>query len=398
MAAAGLLRHRMRTGLTVLAVGIGIAAVMGTSALGLGSAARVQQQISNLGEDFLWIRAGNRNVAGVRTGAGGARTLTVADVAAIQDTIPDVTMCSPRISGREQVIAADQNWNTSYRGVWPDFFDIRDRSFESGTAFTDFDQTSHARVLVMGDTVAERLFGEEDPVGRQIRLGQFYYRVLGVLASKGASRGGLDRDDAVFLPLSTVHADVNRRTWIDDVMCSVTTPALMTRAQDEIAQLLRVRHNLDPGDPDDFQVQQPVETVELRARTTQTLGLLLTAIGAVSLVVGGVGIMNIMLVSVSERRREIGVRMAIGARVRDIRLQFLLEAAAIGLLGGLSGIVLGWGGSLLLTWTLGAPTVISHSLMVWVTIAAIGAGLLFGYLPAHRASSLDPIEAIRGDG
>jgi putative ABC transport system permease protein len=398
MATAGLLRHRMRTGLTVLAVGIGIAAVIGTAALGNGSTARVQQQISALGEDFIWVRAGNRNLGGVRTGAGGARTLTVDDAMAIQTSVPEVTMCSPRTSGREQVIAANQNWNTSYRGVWPDFFDIRDRTVAAGTVFSEQDQTQHARVLVLGETVAERLFGDENPVGRSIRLGHFFYQVLGVLEPKGASRGGLDRDDAVFLPLSTDDHSLDRRTGIDDVMCSVSSPGLMDRAQTEIADLLRVRHRIAPGAPDDFQLQQPLEILQVRARTADTMRLLLTAIGGVSLVVGGIGIMNIMLVSVTERRREIGVRLAIGARVSDIRAQFLIEAGLIGLAGGVAGIVLGVIGSWLLQRLMGAPTILSQSLIVAVTMAAVGAGLLFGYLPAHKASGLDPIDAIRTEG
>jgi putative ABC transport system permease protein len=397
MAVAALRRNALRTSLAILGVGIGIAAVIATAALGSGSAARVQSQISALGEDFLWIRAGNRNMSGVRTGSGGARTLTADDASAIANEIPEITMCSPHVTGREQIIAGNQNWNTNYRGVSPAYFAIRDRTAILGTLFSAYDEQQHARVLVLGPTVAERLFGASNPVGQSVRMGRFFFQVVGVLGSKGAGRGGLDRDDAVFVPISTAQLNLNRKIWVNDVMCSVRSPDQMERAEVEAAELLRIRHGIEEDEPDDFEIQKPIETLQLRAETAASLRRLLTGIGGVSLLVGGIGIMNIMLVSVTERRREIGVRLAIGARVRDVRRQFLLEAAGIGFCGGLAGIALGLAGAWLLATGLGAAAVVSWDLMAGVVAVAIGAGLLFGYLPAHRASAVDPIEAMRAE-
>jgi putative ABC transport system permease protein len=395
--ASALRRNGQRTLLAVLAVSIGIAAVIATAALGNGSAERIKQQVDALGEDFLWIRAGSRNIGGTRTGAGGARTLVVDDAIALAENVPEITMCSPRSTGRTQLINGNQNWNTQYRGVSAPFFDIRNRSTIEGTVFTPSDEMQRARVVVLGPSVAQNLFGDQEAVGRTIRVGRFLFQVIGVLESKGASRGGLDRDDAVFLPITTARRSLNRQTWVEDIMCSVASPDLMERAEVQATSLLRDRHDLVDGDPDDFEIQKPLEILELRQQTAESMGLFLTAIGAVSLVVGGIGIMNIMLVSVTERRREIGVRLAIGARTSDIRLQFLVEAAAIGLAGGLAGIALGLMAGRVLSAYYGVPVVVSTDLVFWVTVAAVGAGLIFGYLPAHRASSLDPIQAVQSE-
>jgi putative ABC transport system permease protein len=397
IAFASLLRNRLRTGLTLIAVGIGIAAVMTTAALGAAATDRVDQQISAVGEDFLWIRAGNRTLAGVRTGFGGARTLTADDGVAIAQNVGEIKACSPQMSAREQVITANQNWNTRYQGVLPAFFDIRRRTLLAGTFFSDADVQSHARVLVLGVSVAERLFGDVNPIGRVIRLGRFPFRVIGVLESRGIGRDGVDRDDAVFVPLTTAVTVLDRRTWVTDIMCSVRDPQTMDVAEAHVSTLLRERHGLMADTPDDFQIQKPLEVLQLRAQQASTMSLLLTAIGGVSLVVGGVGIMNIMLVSVAERKREIGIRLAIGARVRWVRLQFLLEAAMLGLLGGVAGIGLGWLASRVLSAGFGWPTRVSSDVLLLSVVAAIGAGLVFGYYPAYRASNADPIDAMRAE-
>jgi putative ABC transport system permease protein len=397
MVAASLLRNRLQSGLTVLGVGIGIAAVMCTAALGAAGAHQVQSQIDALGEDFIWIRAGSENAAGVRSGWGGARTLIPEDAAAIERGIASVAACSPVAQGREQIVVPGENWNTRYQGVWPSFFDIRRRTVAAGTVFGEADETGSKRVLVLGQAVAERLFGGENPVGRLVRINRFPFTVIGVLESRGADRGGVDRDDVMFVPLSTALRTLDRRDWVSDIMCAVKSPDLTDLATAEASLLLRVRHALEPDEPDDFQIQRPVETLRMRAQTANTLTAMLTSIGAVSLIVGGVGIMNIMLVSVTERRREIGVRMAIGARVRDIRWQFLLEAAAIGLAGGVLGICVGWTAAQALTAMFAWPTIVEASVMGWAVTVAVGSGLLFGYLPAHQASLFDPIEAMRAE-
>jgi putative ABC transport system permease protein len=395
--AASLLRNRLQAGLTVLGVGIGIAAVMCTAALGAAGAHQVQSQIDALGEDFIWIRAGSENAGGVRSGWGGARSLIPEDAAAIERGVASVAACSPVAQGREQIVVPGENWNTRYQGVWPSFFDIRRRTVAAGTLFGDADETGSKRVLVLGQAVAGRLFGDEDPVGRLVRINRFPFTVIGVLESRGADRGGVDRDDVMFVPLSTALRTLDRRDWVSDIMCAVKSPDLTDLATAEASLLLRVRHALEPDEPDDFQIQRPVETLRMRAQTANTLTAMLTSIGAVSLVVGGVGIMNIMLVSVTERRREIGVRMAIGARVRDIRWQFLLEAVAIGLAGGVLGICVGWTAAQALTAMFAWPTIVEASVMGWAVAVAVGSGLVFGYLPAHQASLFDPIEAMRAE-
>jgi putative ABC transport system permease protein len=396
MVFGSLLRNRLRTGLTILGVGIGIAAVICTAALGEAGAARVEGQIDALGQDLLWLRNGSRNLGGVRTGFGGTQRLTPEDAAAIVESVPAVKACSPEVQGRTQIIAAGQNWNTRYQGVWPSFFQIRHRTPSAGVVFSQIDLNNDARVVVLGESVAARLFPNgEDPVGSSVRMNGFPFQVVGVLASKGTGGGGLDRDDAVFVPMTTAIHSFNRRARINDVLCMVDPPEAMQQSEAQVAALLRIRHEIEPGDPDDFQIQQPAQFLALRAQSAQTMGLMLTAIGAVSLVVGGVGIMNILLVSVTERRREIGVRLAIGARVRDIRWQFLIEAAALGLIGGVVGIGLGWTGATILSTQFDWPTIVSPEIVALASASAIASGVAFGYLPAHRASQMNPIEAIK---
>jgi putative ABC transport system permease protein len=387
----------MRSGLTALAISIGIAAVICTAALGAAGSSRVQEQIDALGEDFLWIRAGSRNLAGVRSGWGGARTLTPEDAVALAEAVPEITMCSPQTQGREQLISGGRNWNTRYQGVYPSFFQIRRRSLAAGTFFTDFDQQRGSRVAVIGQVVAERMFETENPIGQTIRMNRFPFRVIGVLNRGGSTRGGVDRDDVVFVPLKTAMRSFDRRDWVSDIMCGVTSADAMERAEWQAAAVLRIRHEIVPGEPDDFEIEKPLESLEMRAATARTMTMMLTAIGAVSLVVGGVGIMNVMLVSVAERKQEIGVRLAIGARVRDVRWQFLLEAMSLGLVGGVLGMAVGWIAASVLSSGFGWPTVVSRDVALVSAAAAVAAGMIFGYYPAHRASNLDPIEAIRLD-
>ena len=392
---SSLVRNGLRTSLTILGIAIGIAAVIATASIGAAGTARVQQQIDALGEDFLWIRAGSRRVAGARTGFGGSQSLVPDDAAAIEASVPGVRMCSPQVGGREQIIVAGHNWNTQYRGVYPSFFEIRNRTLAAGTWFTGYELAGAARVLVLGMAVSERLFGEENPVGRIVRMGRFPFQIIGVLDTRGSSRGGVDRDDVVFVPLTTAKKTLDRRDAVSDIMCAVSSPDAMADAEAGVVSVLRARHRLPEGAPDDFQIQRPIETLQLRAESAQAMTAMLTAIGAVSLVVGGVGIMNIMLVSVTERKREIGIRLAIGARARDVRGQFLLEAAAIGLAGGLVGVGIGWASARILSEAFGWPTVILTEAVVTAVATAVSAGLVFGYYPAHIAANLDPMEAIR---
>ena len=397
VALRALRRHPLRTSLTVLGISVGIAAVICIVTLGAGSRAQVQCLSEDMGEDFIWIEAGDRNIGGVRTGARGARTLVVEDAEAIVESIPDILACSPQVDGREQAIVASRNWNTRYQGVSHDFFEIRRWRLAAGVPFSEFDEAGAARVAVLGSVVAERRFGDEDPIGAAFRFGRFPYRVTGVLQRKGASRTGLERDDAVILPITTVQRYLDGRPWLDDIVCAARSPEVVERAESQIIPLLRFRHDLGDEDPDDFDIRRPLEALELRAETTRRMTMMLSAIAAVSLIVGGVGIMNIMLVSVTERTYEVGLRMAVGATMGAIRQQFVTEAALLGLAGGAIGVLAGWSVSALLASTYGWHAIPSTETAVIAVAVAGGAAMLFGYYPAHRASLMDPVDALRAE-
>ena len=397
VALTALARHQLRSALTILSIAIGMAAVVCTAALGRAGVVRVRAQIDAVGENFVWIRAGSvRGPSGAHTGFGGAQTMTPGDATAIEDLVPEIAMCSPIVQGREQIGRAGHNWNTRYQGVLPSFFAIRDRTAERGQLFTEYDQGHAARVLVLGASAAEQLFGDDDPVGQPVRMNGFPFVVIGVLGRKGTTGGGLDRDDVAFVPLATVERDLDGRDRVSDIMCAARLPEATDRAEISIRTVLRDRHHLDDEDaPDDFLIQRPVDALTLRASSADTLARLLTGIGAVALVIGGVGILNIMLVSVAERRREIGIRLAIGARTRDIRRQFLIEASALGLAGAGAGIGLGWAIALAMSARFAWPISLDPSIALWAAVAALTASIVFGYFPAHLASNLDPLEVMR---
>jgi putative ABC transport system permease protein len=394
-AATALTRHPLRSGLTTLGIGIGIAAVICTVALGAGSSARVTEQLDNLGDDFLWIQPGSVDVGGARSGWGGARTLVDADAFALAEHVPDLALCTPQFDGRAQIIVGRENWNARYVGASPDLFTIRRWQLAAGTFFAEYDVTNRTRVAVLGQAVAGRLFGGENPVGRAIRIDRTPFQVIGVLYSKGVASSGVDRDDVVFLPYTTARRYFYEREWIDSIFCSVRDPDRMAQAESGVVSLLRLRHEIDPGEEDDFNIRRPEEAIQRRAAASRTMATMLTAIAGVSLVVGGVGVMNIMLVSVTERTREIGLRLAMGARVRDIRAQFLAEAAILGVFGGLLGISAGWLGSTVLASRFGWETIVLPGAVGMALVTAMATGLVFGYYPAHRASALDPIDALR---
>ncbi len=395
IALRALVSNRLRTSLTTLGLSIGIAAVMVTVALGHGATSEVQEQLDALGEDFVLIQGGASREGGARGGWGTRRTLYAEDITAIERDAPDVAACSPIISGREQVISAAENWNTRYQGVSPDFVHIRRWPVRLGSNFTDLDVQSMSRVLILGGTVSERLYGAENPVGRQMRMGRFTYTVVGVLESRGVGRGGLNLDDMVLLPYTTAQRRVKGTTWLDEIVCGVFDPIRMPLAEDQIAWALRLSHNLGPDDENDFSLRSPTESLQLRAESMSTMTMMIAGVAAISLLVGGIGIMNIMLVSVTERTREIGVRLAIGARMRDIRRQFLAEALSLGCLGGATGVVVGLIGMVVCERYFGWPMALSVDAILAAVAFSMGAGLVFGYYPALHASGLDPIEALR---
>jgi putative ABC transport system permease protein len=395
IAARALTRDRLRTSLTTLGLSIGIAAVMVTVALGQGATAQVQEQMDALGEDFVLVQGGAARTGGARGGWGSRRTLYPEDITAIRRDASAVALCSPIVSGREQVISEGQNWNTRFQGVNPDFLTIRRWPLRLGGNLTDNDIQNMRRVLILGGTVAERLYGTEDPIGKRIRMGRFSYVVVGVLQSRGVGRGGLNLDDMVLLPYTTAMRRVRGITWVDEITCSAADPLEMPLVEAQITASLRLSHGLGPDDENDFQLRSPTESLQMRVESLDVMTLMIASIAAVSLLVGGVGVMNIMLVSVAERTREIGVRLAVGARMRDIRRQFLAEALSLGSLGGILGVLVGLGVMEICRRTLGWPMALSVETIVTAVGFAMAAGVAFGYYPALHAASLDPIDALR---
>ncbi len=398
IALRALARHRMRTVLTILGITIGIGAVICTVALGEGSGAIIQQQLANLGDNFIWIENGSRNVGGVRTGARGVENLSVEDSVAIVEEVPEIVRCSPNVDGRLQIVHGNQNWFTRYLGVSPDYLLIKAWPVADGASFSDADVRDRARVAVLGRTVANMLFGEDEPVGETVRMNGQVFTVVGILKARGTSTAGQDQDDTVFLPYSTVmHYINNRSTHVDDIMCSATTNGAIPAAQDHISDVLRVRHRIPEDGNDDFTLREPEDSIRLQEDSARTMSWMLSAIASVSLLVGGVGVMNIMLVSVAERTREIGLRIALGARESDVRVQFLVEAVVLGLGGGVAGAAIGLAGSRVFADLYAWPMLVSPRTILVAVAFAAGVGVVFGYYPARRAASLDPIEALRSE-
>jgi putative ABC transport system permease protein len=387
-------RNKMRTTLTMLGMIIGVGAVITMVALGRGAQATIEEQVKSAGTNTININAGNFTQGGVRQGQGMSSTLTPEDAAALR-TLPGVQYVAAGVNSRSQVIAGNQNWSTQVQGTDVDFQQIRSWQTKYGNFFTPQDVNSAAKVAVLGTVVAETLFGPDiDPTGEIIRIRNQPFKVVGVMTSKGQGAFGQDQDDVIFAPYTTVQKKLQGIQHINNISVSAETPDTAPVAA-AITEALRLRHKLAPGEPDDFTVRTQEEIASLRTETTRTMTVLLAAIAGVSLVVGGIGIMNIMLVSVTERTREIGLRMAIGARGRDVLLQFLVEAIVISLFGGLIGIALGFALSLGIERFAQWPTSIPAD---WIAVAfgvAAATGVFFGFYPARKAASLDPIEALR---
>jgi putative ABC transport system permease protein len=395
VAVRALSRDRLRTSLTILGIGIGIAAVILTVSLGQGASNRVQAQLDALGDDFILVQGGAANVFGARDARGSRRSLYPRDAQAMVLRLPEVAACSPIVSGREQVISEGQNWNTRYRGVSEDFLAIRHWPLKYGSNFTPVDVQQQAKVMILGANVATNLYGDEFPIGKRVRMRQFAYTVIGVLEQRGAGRGGLNLDDQLLLPYTTAQRRVEGIFWTDEIICSATDPLRLPEIQTQMAAVLRDMHGLGPDKPDDFHLVLPQESLQMRVDSMNTMTLMLGSIAAVSLLVGGIGIMNIMLVSVAERTREIGVRLAVGARMRDIRRQFLAEALSLGSFGGMFGVATGVITIEVVRQTLNWPMALSLETVAIAVGFAMAAGLVFGYYPAIAAARLDPIDALR---
>ena len=389
-----LARNKMRTALTMLGMIIGVSAVMTMVALGTGAQSSIETQIQAAGTNMIMVSAGNFQQGGVRMGQGNASTLTPDDATAIRD-IPGVQYVAPGVSTRGQVVAGNLNWGTQIQGTDVDLPLIRSWPAKEGAFFTPLDVATASKVAVLGSVVAEQLYGDEDPIGKVMRINNQPFTIVGVMSSKGQSGMGQDQDDVIYVPYTTVMKKLRGITFIQNVTVSAATAADTAPTAERISQLLRTRHQVAFGDQEDFMVRTMEEMASVRVQATETMTALLASIAGVSLLVGGIGIMNIMLVSVTERTREIGLRMAIGAKSRDVLLQFLVEAVVLSLVGGSIGIALGLGMSKGVTAWMTWPTKVSpESIAVAFLFAAI-TGVFFGFYPARKAAALDPIEALR---
>ena len=399
--ALGALRvNKLRSVLTMLGVVIGVAAVITMVAVGAGARARVAEQIQSMGSNLILVWAGSATVSGVRLGAGTQPTVTEDDAWAIQREVPLVAAVAPFSTSQAMIVHGNQNWVTMLVAVTPEFLDVREWDVVAGRGITQDEVDGAAKVAVVGATVAERLFGDDDPVGRLIRVQNVPFTVVGVLDRKGQSTWGKDQDDKILIPLSTARLNVQGRNRasgraVESISVRVRERDLMKAAEQEIRGVLRQRHRLQATQEDDFVLRNMVEVLETQESSSRVLSILLAAIAGVSLFVGGIGIMNIMLVSVTERTREIGIRVAVGARPRDIQTQFLLEAVTLSLMGGVLGIALGVAGAYATAHFAQWPIVIQAQAVLLAFSFAVAVGVCFGLYPARKAARLDPIDALR---
>ena len=395
VAVRALARNKMRSVLTMLGIIIGVGAVICSVAVGEGASNQVQEQIRSIGDNMIWIEAGGRNVNGLRTGARGTKSLTLGDAKAIVQQVPLVFNVSPHVDTGVQVIYGNQNWFTAVRGVSPEYLSVRRWSVARGSLFFQSDMDYAANVCLLGQTIVDALFGAEDPLGKTIRVKSLPCKVIGVLATKGQSAFGQDQDDVLIMPFTTVQRKIKGIDWLDDIMCSAASGEAIAPAERQITSLLRERHHLRPDEEDDFNLRHPADIAQASAQSQRVLTLLLSSIASISLVVGGIGIMNIMLVSVTERTREIGLRMAVGATEENVQAQFLSEAVMLSLLGGSLGVLAGVVGSSAISNALRWPTEIPPQAILIAAVFSMAVGVVFGYYPARKAAHLDPIEALR---
>jgi putative ABC transport system permease protein len=392
--------NKLRSMLTMLGIIIGVAAVITMIAIGAGAQARVEDQIKALGSNLIMLQPGSVTAGGVRMGAGSRNTLTEDDSYAIQREIGDVQASAPHLRGTGHVVAGNNNWSTVFYGVTPEYFEVRNWVIETGKGFEPADLTGAGKVALLGETVARNLFGDSDPIGQVIRIRKVPFTVIGTLQRKGQSLMGQDQDDVILMPITTARnrvlgGGVARQRTVGAVFVKVREGADMKEVENDVRSLLRQRHRLPPGADDDFTLRNLSEVLAAREESSRIMALLLAAVASVSLLVGGIGIMNIMLVSVTERTREIGLRMAVGARSRDILAQFLVEAVTLALIGGLLGIGLGIAGSVAVAHLAEWPVELrADSILLAVGFAA-AVGVFFGFYPARKASRLLPIEALR---
>jgi putative ABC transport system permease protein len=396
VAIRALSRNKLRSSLTMLGIIIGVAAVIAMVGIGRGASEVTQQQIAAMGSNLLAVNSGGKNVGGMRTGAGATKTLVTDDMLAIEREVPGVAAAAPVNQTNAQVVFEGNNWATSVTGTEPQYFDIRNWPVAQGASFQTNDVDIASNVVVIGQTVKRTLFPNgENPIGQTIRISNLPFTVVGVLQAKGSSGMGGDQDDAAFVPITTLQKKITGQNWLRSIMVSATSKDVSSVVQDQITSLLRDRHRIHAGEDDDFDVRNLADLADFADQQAKVMTMLLASIAGVSLIVGGIGIMNIMLVSVTERTREIGIRMAIGAEEGDVQKQFLIEAVVLSLVGGLVGVISGVGMALLITHTLHWPVSISGVAIVGAMLFSTLVGIFFGFYPAKRAAHLDPIEALR---
>ena len=391
----GLGRNKLRSALTMLGVIVGVAALIAMLGVGNGAKAQVEAQIASLGQNVVMVTAGSSWAGGVRTGLGFAWTLTVSDADAIAREVPGILWASPECATPVQAIAGGLNWNTLAMGESEDYLDIRDWKLAGGAMFSEADVRAVGKTCLLGQTVAREVFPAEDPVGKTVRLGNIPFMVCGVLTRKGLSVTGVDQDDVVVIPYTSFMKRLSKRNNLSRILIRTESASVSPHIQNEITGLLRQRHRIQPGHEDDFTVRGQQQIAESATASSRTLTILLGIIASVSLFVGGIGIMNIMLANVSERTREIGIRMAVGARRRDILMQFILEALTLSSIGGLLGIAIGIVAAGMISTLVGWPTVLSVPTVVVAFMFSALASVFFAYYPAHKASRMEPIEALR---